>query len=192
MPRKSCGRLIVARLQQLSGRESIDERYCNVRSDLLRPSCNCYINKFDEDPFHNPSLVGTTDDTRVHTERADIEDMLNQALDNALPASHWCLMKDLVLEFAQTFSTKLSATPAKVELFRLSLPPGARPIRLKPRNHKSAHCELMSKLMKEIVSKNVIYASPSSKWACAAVVVPKHGFAWWRFTVDLSSAKKNL
>lgn len=43
----------------------------------------------------------------------------------------------------------------------------------------------MSKLTKELEEKGLIYANPSSKWACAPLIAPKKGPDEWRFTSDL-------
>lgn len=45
--------------------------------------------------------------------------------------------------------------------------------------------------MDELESYGMIYANPSSKWACVPLVVPKPGPAQWRFTVDLRPVKKS-
>lgn len=168
----------------------MDERDRSARPDPLQPRGSYYINKFEDDPVLNPHLVGTTDETSVQTERADIEDMLKRARAKGLPASHWRPLEDLEVEFAQVFSMQLSAAPAKVKLLKISLNPDAGPIRVKIRNYSLAQSEFVSKLKRELVSENIICASPSSKWACAPVVVSNPGSVQWRFTVDLSTVNK--
>lgn len=100
MPSRSLERLLVARLQRVTGHEPVDERDRNVRSDPLRPRGSYCINRFDEDPFPDPNLVGTNDDTRFQEKRADIEDMLQRACNNGLLAFDWRPLHDLVLECA--------------------------------------------------------------------------------------------
>lgn len=183
----SLGRLCIARLQRTHGAEpvsTVSDSPPTLSSD--RPRGNYYAHKFDIDPFPDPSLISLHDcSARTDDEKADITAMLAAAKANGFPDSHWPMLEALIWEFADSFSTRFSSTPAKVEPLRIELTADARPIRVKLRNYSASQRAFISSLMQDLVRHNLVYANPSSKWACAPLIVPKAGPSQWRFTVDL-------
>ena len=84
-----------------------------------------------------------------------------------------------------TFRTSFSAgPPAKLPPLKIELTPDAKPVKVRLRKYSQEQKEFMRELVNDLVAHGMAYANPTSKWACAPLLMPKPG-ARFRFTVDL-------
>ncbi len=71
-----------------------------------------------------------------------------------------------------------------------------RPVKVRQRTYSPEQLDFMKKKFDELLKVGYIYRNPSSKWACAPLIVPKEVCEKFRFTVDLRSVSaqtiKNL
>lgn len=189
----SLGRLMIPRIQRVVEREPI---YHDVKDtkpttpDPNRPRANYYANKFDKDPFPDPNLMDVDSKRRDCAEGAEIEAMIQRAVDNGLPDQYTKPLSNQVWTFCSTFSTRFSSTQSKVDPLSIGLTPDARPVRVKLRNYSPSQRAFMKGLIDERIGHCIVYPNPSSPWACAPLIVPKTGPVEWRFTVDLSPVNK--
>lgn len=191
------GRLLIARLQRVKGPEPIAEDNSETEnatgtarqkpSDPERPCENFFAHKLEHDPFPNPNLM---DLDALNGYRENVAGMLKHAYDNGLPDEHHGTLAKLVEDFNGMFGTSFSSTPSKVDALRIKLTADARPIRVRLRNYSPSQRTFMKKFVDELLRYNLVYANPSSAWACAPLLVPKPGPAEWRFTVDLTPVNK--
>lgn len=176
------GRLILSREERTYGDQTASAGA--EPPDPDRPRQDYFANQQDDDPFPDPDLIGVDHGTA----EAEIEDattaMLQRSKDHGLPKDIWQPMEYLVREHTKTFSQSFSAEPEKVPRLEIELMPDACPVRVKLRSYSAPQKAFMSKLTKELEVKGLIYPNPSSKWACAPLIVPKKGPEEWRFTVD--------
>ena len=85
------------------------------------------------------------------------------------------------------FRTSFSAgPPAKLPPLEIELTSDAKPVKVLLRNYSQEQKEFMRDFASDLVSNGLAYPNPTSKWACAPLLVPKPG-ARFRFTVDLQA-----
>ncbi len=60
-----------------------------------------------------------------------------------------------------------------------------RPVKVLQRTYSPEQLDFMKKKCDQLLEVGYIYRNPSSKWACAPLIVPKEGSEKFRFTVDL-------
>lgn len=111
--------------------------------------------------------------------------MLDTAKANGLPQPLWEKLEALVFRYKEIFSNSFSAIPAKVPPLRIDLTADAKPFRVKLRNFSTSQRDFMSNFTSKLENLGIVYANPSSSWACAPLLVRKAGPDLWRFTVDL-------
>lgn len=179
----SLGRLMIARLQRIQGSDPLTES--QITLDPNRPRSNYFQHKSDLDPFPDPNLVTLEDNSSTKFNSKDLMDMIERAKNNGLPSKHVEELTAIVFPYAHVFDTRFSSTPAKVPPLQVELTHDAHPTRVKLRNYSQSQRVFMTNLTDELMKYNLIYPNPSSKWACAPLLVPKAGPAEWRFTVDL-------
>lgn len=178
-PAGRLGRLMVARLQ------SRDEPTTSPL-DPDRPRADYFAHQADADPFPDPFLLQTEDPASDDAEaRVSIVAMLDKAKANGFPDDHWEELESLVWKHAAEFRTSFSSEPARVEPLRIELMPDAKPVRVKLRNYSASQRAFLQKLVATLTAHGLVYPNPTSKWACAPLLVPKPGPEAWRFTVDL-------
>lgn len=130
---KTCGtlgRLMIVRLQRITGRDPTDESETATPPAELYPTRsreNYFASRFDEDPFPDPNLLDLDCPSRDATKRADVLAMIKHSIGNDIPAEFVTSFTELVWEFSSKFSRRFSATPAKVDPLRIELTPDARP-----------------------------------------------------------------
>lgn len=180
----SLGRLLIARLQRV--KQSVQSKTDESGTiNLNRPRANYFDHKSDLDPFPNPNLVDMDSAPSASINNIDILAMIYRAKQNGILPKPLDDLTKIVWSHAHVFDTRFSATPAKVPPLKIELTGDARPIRVKLRNYSQSQRNFMTNLTNELMQYNLIYPNPSSKWACAPLLVPKSGPAEWRFTVDL-------
>lgn len=101
--------------------------------------------------------------------------MVGRANENGLPSVSWKPLEELIEQHRDTFSMSFSSSPTKVPPLTIDLKPEARPVRVILSNYSASQKAFMSKLTKQLLENDIIYPNPSSKWACASLIVPKHG-----------------
>lgn len=178
-PAGRLGRLMVERLQD---RDSPSTPSLNPD----RPRADYFAHQADVDPFPDPFLLQTENPAADDEEaRTAILTMLQMAITNGFPDEHWAELETLIWKHANEFRTSFSSAPARVEPLRIELTADATPVRVKLRNYSADQRAFLKKLVTDLTTHGLVYANPTSKWACAPLLVPKPGPARWRFTVDL-------
>lgn len=177
------GRLLIARLQRV--KDTISNSDTSQKLDINRPRANYFDHKSDLDPFPNPNLVDLTHASATNISNTDVDNMLDKAKRNGLHSQPLDGLTKIVWSQSHVFDTRFSSIPAKVPPLKIELTSNAQPIRVKLRNYSQSQRKFMTNLTDELIRFNLIYPNPSSKWACAPLLVPKPGPSEWRFTVDL-------
>lgn len=149
-------------------------------ADPQRPREDYFALQQFEDPFPNPNLV----EPEQHTPDQHLRDKVDRAKAKGLPKPLWPGLEYLVAKHRDTFILSLSSTPAKVPPLNIDLKPNAHAVRVKLRIYLASQKAFMSIITKVLLEHDIIYPNPSSKWACASLIVPKKGPDEWRFTVD--------
>lgn len=153
---------------------------------LDRPRSNYFGNRADVDPFPNPNLIDLPDADQKPAIKHAVEQMLTDALAQGFPRARFDDLRKLVLVRINVFRTTFSkGEPAKIPPLELHLKANAKPVQVKLRKYNNSQRRFLTKLVSKLLEANLIYANPSSRWACAPHLVPKPGPAEWRFTVDL-------
>jgi len=84
------------------------------------------------------------------------------------------------------FRTSLSAgPPARIRPLKIELTPQAEPVKVRLRNYSREQREFLSDFVEKLVRSGMAYPNPTSRWACAPLLVAKTGPVPFRFTVDL-------
>jgi len=83
-----------------------------------------------------------------------------------------------------------SGPPATLPPLKIELLPDARPVKIRLRNYNSDQKEFLTNFVADLVRNGMAYANPTSRWACAPLLVHKQGTARFRFTVDLRPINK--
>lgn len=106
-------------------------------------------------------------------------------------------LKHLVSEFKDIFRVKLGKDPpVEVEPMNIEFGGPTRPVKVRQRTYSPEQLTLLKSKVHELIDPGFIKRNNESKWACAPLVVPKHGKEGFRFTVDLrpvnTQTKKTL
>ena len=124
------------------------------------------------------------------------DDMLDASIEQAVrdgfPLEYKKDLQSLVREYRDIFRSQLgSDPPAKIPPMKISLKPGAKPYRAKPRKYSPSQAAFLRKKVEQLLELGLVYRNPSSRWASAPHLVPKpNSSEQWRFTVDLRAVNK--
>lgn len=77
-----------------------------------------------------------------------------------------------------------SGPPTKLPPLKIELTPDAKPVKVRLRRYSAQQCKLLNCFVKTLVKHGMAYPNPTSKWACAPLLVPEPG-AEYCFTSDL-------
>ncbi|KAE8969903.1 hypothetical protein PR003_g28562, partial [Phytophthora rubi] len=127
----------------------------------------------DADDIAEDDIVGVTNpDDIVNC----LDDMLKAAMENGFPAECAEQLDKLVRQEVNLWRTKLGADPpAKLEPLRVVLMEDAVPYRTKPRQYSAAKTKFLSEYGKQLEEFKLVFRNNQSRWACAAIPVPKKG-----------------
>eukprot|EP00171_Calliarthron_tuberculosum_P020848 IDg20848t1 len=84
--------------------------------------------------------------------------------------------KNLVKEFQDIFRVRLGADSyVDVPPMNIEFEGSEMPIKVRQRTYSPEQLEFMKKKCDELIQVGYIYCNPTSKWACAPLIVPKPG-----------------
>lgn len=182
-------RIMVSRLNQVQEDEPNSEVQGELAAD--RPRVNYNAARNEEDPFPDPSLLDPIDSMQHKEVETETEEMLHKAKENGLSTDHSEKMRYLVQSHKNIFRTAFSSgPPADLRPLRIDLTPEARPVKVRLRNYSKEQRNFLDDQMSKLIRAGMVYLNPTSKWACAPLLVPKPGPAKFRFTVDLRPVNK--
>lgn len=145
----------------------------------------------DEDPFPDPSLLGSIDADQHEDIRTAADEMIETPIVNGLPAAARGTLIQIVQENLNISRTTLSSRPsAKVAPLKISLTPDARPVCVRLRKYSQEQRQFLDNFVTDLIQAGMAYPNPSSPWASAPLIVLKPGAAHFRFTVDLRPINK--
>ncbi len=82
----------------------------------------------------------------------------------------------MVLEYKDIFRIRLCADPpVDVPPMEIKFEDTERPVKVRQRTYSPEQLDSMKKKCDELSHVGYIYRNPSSKWACAPLIVPKDG-----------------
>lgn len=172
---------MVARLNEVSNDEA-GVKY----KDESRPRVDFFTLRSETDPFPDASLFNPIDSLQHHEIVSAVEQMINDAVRNGFPLQELSHLKSGVSDHMEIFCRFFfSGPPADIKHLEKSLVPNATPVRVRLRNYFQAQREFLSRTVSKLMECEMVYANPSSPWACAPLLVPKPGCDEFRFTVDL-------
>ena len=98
---------------------------------------------------------------------------------------------------SEVFRVKLSDDPpVDVPPMKIEFEADEKPVKVLQRTYSPQQTAFLKKKIDELQRLGFIYRNPTSKWACAPLIVPKDGPEEFRFTTDLRpvnvQTKKNL
>jgi hypothetical protein len=100
-------------------------------------------------------------------------------------------LRALVFEFTDIWRIGFSSgPPAKLPPMKISLHPGAVPVRVRVRKYPHEQREFLSRFVAELVANGLAVRNPHATWCAAPLLVPKDGPTQFRFTVDLRPVNK--
>ncbi|KAE9180668.1 hypothetical protein PF004_g24770 [Phytophthora fragariae] len=128
----------------------------------------------DADDIAEDDILGVTNpDDIVNC----LDDMLKAAMENGFPAECAEQLDKLVRQEVDLWRAKLGADPpAKLEPLRVVLMEDAVPYRTKPRQYSAAKTKFLSEYGKQLEEFKLVFRNNQSRWACAAIPVPKKGW----------------
>lgn len=171
------GRLMTARLNRQYDGES--------PPTATRPKVNYVTARTEEHPFPDPSLLDPIDTDQHDDICKAIEDIKENANQNGLPAVYESNLKGILRDHMVIFRTSFSAgPPAKLPPLKIELTPEAKPVKVRLRKYSQEQKIFMHDFVNDLVAHGMAHPNPTSKWACAPLLVPKPG-ALFRVTVDL-------
>ena len=150
-----------------------------------RPKVNYNTARNEEDPFPDPSLLDPIDADQHEDICKAVDNLEKTAREKGLADVYESNLKGILRDHMDIFRTSFSAgPPAKLPPLKIELMPNAKPVRVRLRKYSQGQRDFLSDFVKDLVAHGMAYANPTSKWACAPLLVPKPG-ALYRFTVDL-------
>lgn len=187
LQRKTTGgqvsRIMLARLNRV-GNDQMDAPNPTV-PDPTRPKVNYYRARTEGDPFPDPSLLDPVDMEQHEAITTALARMQTAAFDAGLASDKRPVLAKLLSDHVDIFRTSFSSgPPARLPPLRIELTPDAKPVKVRLRNYSQDQRDFLAKFVKDLVHHGLAYPNPTSKWACAPLLVPKPG-ALYRFTCDL-------
>lgn len=127
--------------------------------------------------------------------KAAIHDSINRAAEH-LPAGKKESFNNMVLSYKDIFRIRLGKDdPVKVTPMEIKFEGPENPIKVRQRTYSPEQLDFLRKKCDDILQAGYVYRNPTSKWACAPLIVPKPGPDKFRLTVDLrpinAQTKKN-
>lgn len=151
----------------------------------VRPKVNYYAARAEEDPFPNPFLLDSIDSDQHDDIMAEVREAEKKAFDYGLPRDERPRLEKILSDHADIFRTSFSSgPPARLPLLKIELTADAKPVKVRLRNYSQAQRTFLDTFVSDLVQHGLAYPNPTSKWACAPLLVPKPG-ADFRFTSDL-------
>jgi len=180
-PMGKLGRLMTARLNGQGNAVGTASRVAATD----RPKVHYHQARHAEDPFPDPSLLDPIDNDQHDDIRKAVENIQTTAKKNGLADIYESNLRGILHAHLDIFRTSFSAgPPAKLPPLKIELMPDAKPVKVRLRKYSQAQKEFMRKFVDDLVANGMAYPNPTSRWACAPLLVPKPG-ALFRFTVDL-------
>ena len=177
--KSTIGRLMAARIEHVKGNSPPLLPATRLRSHY-------FANRHEPDPFPDPSLIDAADSDQSSGIDDAIQNMLQDALDNGFPTTHYSKLCEMIRSRRNVFRIGFSAgPPASVPPLRIHLKPDAVPTVMKLRRYTESQKKFLKRLIDKLLECDYIYPNPHAKWACAPHLVPKDGPGEWRFTGDL-------
>lgn len=156
-----------------------------------RPRVHYNSARNEEEPFPDPSLLDPVDADQHEEIKSVAETMVESAKKNGLSDERHNELKKTVLDHMDIFRCSFSAgPPAKLPPLKIDLTADAKPVKVRLRNYSADQRRFLGVFVKSLVSHGMAYPNPTSKWACAPLLVPKPG-AEFRFTTDLRPVNKH-
>ena len=157
-----------------------------------RLTANYFENRSAADEFPNPYLMNSMNaGSNRDAVFAAIEDQIKETDANGLSKQKQEELRSLIKNNLSIFCTTFTAgPPVDIKTLKIDLNPDCRPVRVKLRNYSQEQREFLKKFVADLLSCGMVYANPTSSWACAPPLVPKDGPARFRFTVDLRLVNK--
>jgi len=169
----------------MSQRASEVEKFIPIQ-DPLRPRVDYFQSRKEIDPFPDASLLDRLDADQAPDVQGALDTALAQAGKNGLQGRNFIRLQNMANNNLNIFRVGLSAgAPANITPLRIQLSADATPTRVKLRNYSREQRQFLSDFVQALQEKGMIYPNPSSRWACAPLLVPKPGESRFRFTVDL-------
>lgn len=175
------GRIMSARLNQIQE----TDKEPSEKIDPARPKVNYHKARTEEDPFPDPSLLDLIDKDQHDEIKAAVKGMEQAAKKQGLADVYESNLKGILHDHMDIFRTSFSAGPgAKLPPLKIELTPDAKPVKVRLRKYSQDQEDFMRKFVDDLVANGLAYANPTSKWACAPLLVPKIGGPY-RFTIDI-------
>ena len=179
-------RLMLARLNRVNN----DEVDTPPTADPTRPKVNYFSARAEEDPLPDPSLLDPIDEEQHEDIKTAVDDLRKQAFENGLASDRRPMLGKLLSGHMDIFRTSFSSgPPARLPPLEIELTNDATPVKVRLRKYSSDQRDFMYKFVQDLVRHGLAYANPTSKWACAPLLVPKPG-SLYRFTVDIRPVNK--
>lgn len=114
-----------------------------------------------------------------------MDEILKSAENNSLSEKQLKDLKTIVSGRIDIFRCSFSSgPPAKLPPLKIELTADAKPVKVRLRKYSADQRKFLATFIKSLVSHGMVYPNPTSKWACAPLLVPKTG-AEYRFTTNL-------
>ena len=174
------GRIMAARVNRLQEKSS---NQANPMADRPRVDYNHARN--EPDPFPDPSLLDPIDKNQHDDITAAVKSMETNAMNSGLADVYQSNLKGVLRDHMDIFRTSFSSGPgAKLPPLKIELLPEAKPVKVKIRKYSQEQQKFLKDFVEKLVAHGLVYANPTSKWACAPLLVPKEGGPF-RFTTDI-------
>lgn len=126
-----------------------------------RPRGNYIFHKLDVHPFPDSTLFSAEESNSEEKEKTDITSMLKRGKQNGFPTWQWPQSEFIIWKFANTFSTRFSSTPTRVEPLKIELTAEAGPLRVRHRYYSIDKRVFLQSLMKDLEEPKLMYANYS-------------------------------
>ena len=171
-------RLMICRLNR------VRNNYPSSQGD--RPHVHYRAARTEDDPFPDPSLLDPVDSTQHDEVLEAIANMKHKAKRKGLTDEQSNTLDGIIDSHTNVFRTSFSSGPAaKFPPLKIDITADAKPVKVRLRNYSQDQREFLKELVDKLVRTGMAYPNPTSRWACAPLLVPKQGPTRFRFTVDL-------
>lgn len=180
-------RIMIACLNRVLG----DGSEASDQPSLGRSRVKYYQARSEADPFPDPSLLDPVDNEQEEEINLVAQHIFKSAREEGIGEAHADALQNTVLQHMDIFQVGLSAgPPAKLPPLKIELLPETRPVQDRLRNYSQEQRDFLATFVSKLLECGMVYSNPTSKWACAPLIVLKFGPSQFRFTVDLRPVNK--
>lgn len=163
-------RLMLARLNSVDN----DQVYLPTDPDITRSKVNYYTAPAEEDLLPDSSLLDPVDMDHHEDIKAAIRDMQCAAFEAGLAEEKGPALAKILSDHMVIFQTSFSTGPlVRLPPLKVGLAPEVKPVKVCLRNYSQEQRHFLDKFLKALVRHGLAYPTPTSKWACAPLLVPK-------------------